>query len=93
MVTQFKILVTASFSRTLKTLAARNPEVPGVYQAMLNVLQRDPLNLSRRHPIKKLINIDVGQWRIRSGVYRLRYDVSGDTVLLHALNHRGEAYL
>ncbi len=92
MVTQFKILVTASFSRSLKKLASKNSEVPEVYETMLEVLQRDPLNLSRRHPIKKLTNIDVGQWRIRSGVYRLRYDVSGDTVVLHAINHRGNAY-
>jgi mRNA-degrading endonuclease RelE of RelBE toxin-antitoxin system len=92
MVARFKILATASFSRSLKKLAAKHPEIPEVYEGLLNVLQHDPLNLSHRHPIKKLTNIEVGQWRIRAGVYRLRYDVSGDTVVLHSINHRSAAY-
>ena len=92
MATQFNILATAAFSRSLKKLASKHPEVPEVYEAMLAVLQRDPLNLSHRHPIKKLTNIDVGQWRIRAGVYRLRYDVFGDTVVLHTINHRSHVY-
>ena len=92
MVARFQILATASFSRSLKKLATKNPEILEVYEAMLAVLQHDPFNHSRRHPIKKLTNIDVGQWRIRAGVYRLRYDVSGDTVVLHAINHRSNAY-
>jgi mRNA-degrading endonuclease RelE of RelBE toxin-antitoxin system len=92
MVARFKILATASFSRSLKKLATKYSEIPEVYEGLLNVLQHDPLNLSHRHPIKKLTNIEVGQWRIRAGVYRLRYDVAGDTVVLHSINHRSAAY-
>jgi mRNA-degrading endonuclease RelE of RelBE toxin-antitoxin system len=92
MVARFKIIATSSFSRSLKKLAAKHPDIPEVYEALLNVLQHDPLNLSHRQPIKKLTNIEVGQWRIRAGVYRLRYDVSGDTVVLHSINHRSTAY-
>ena len=33
-----------------------------------------------------------GQWRIRSGIYRLRYDVVGRDVVLYSVNHRREAY-
>lgn len=61
---------------------------------MAVVLRRDPLNTSRRYQIKKLTNVGHGdgQWRIRSGVYRLRYDIEGDAVTLHSINHRSEAY-
>jgi addiction module RelE/StbE family toxin len=89
---QFQIVATASFARLLKKLASKNPEVPEVYETMLEALQHDPLNLSRRHSIKKLTNIAVGQWRIRAGVYRLRYDVEGNTVVLHSIGHRSNAY-
>ena len=85
-------MATASFSRSLKKLAAKHPEIPDVYQGILNVLQHDPLNLSHRHPIKKLTNVEAGEWRIRAGVYRLRYDVDGDTVVLHYINYRSVAY-
>jgi mRNA-degrading endonuclease RelE of RelBE toxin-antitoxin system len=53
-------------------------------------LRRDPLNTSRRHQIKKLTNVEHGdcQWRICSAVYRLRYDIEGDTVTIHSINHR-----
>jgi len=33
-----------------------------------------------------------GQWRIRAGDYRLRYDVFGHDIVLYALRHRKEAY-
>lgn len=85
--------MTAGFTRSLKKLAGKNPEIPEeVYQAILEVLQHDPFKHSRRHTIKKLTNVDVGQWRVRSGVYRRRFDVSGDAVVLHAINHRRDAY-
>ena len=92
MAAQFEIITTTSFSRSLKKLASKNPEITELFESLLTVLERDPLNLSRRHPIKKLTNVEVGQWRIRAGVYRLRYDVSGNTVVLHTINHRSNAY-
>jgi mRNA-degrading endonuclease RelE of RelBE toxin-antitoxin system len=33
-----------------------------------------------------------GQWRIRAGDYRLRYDIFGRDVVLYAVRHRTEAY-
>ena len=63
-----------------------------MFEALLLVL--DPQNVSRRYDIKKLGGIDQGdgQWRIRSGVYRLRYDIEDHRVILHSINHRKEAY-
>ena len=92
MAARFQIIATAGFSRSLKKLVNKNPEITEVYEAMLQVLQDDPLNLSRNHKIKKLTNIDAGQWRIRAGVYRLRYDIHGNTVVLHSIKHRSDAY-
>jgi mRNA-degrading endonuclease RelE of RelBE toxin-antitoxin system len=55
-----------------------------VINEMIAVLEIDPLNTSRRHNIKKLTNVEEGegQWRIRSGVYRLRYDIVAHDVIL-----------
>jgi mRNA-degrading endonuclease RelE of RelBE toxin-antitoxin system len=70
--------------------AAREEEsdIPGIFKALLTVLAADPRNTSRQHNIKKLTGVELGdgQWRIRSGVYRLRYDIREDVVTLHSLN-------
>ena len=94
MAVPFRVFTTRAFDRTLKRLAKQNPEIPEMLENLVIILASDPQNLSRRHNIKKLTNVDVGegQWRIRSGVYRLRYDVQGDVVMLHAINHRKDAY-
>lgn len=41
---------------------------------------------------KKLSGAKIGQWRVRVGEYRIRYDVIGDTVHLHRVRHRRESY-
>jgi mRNA-degrading endonuclease RelE of RelBE toxin-antitoxin system len=90
----FRVFTTRAFDRSIKRLAKKNPDIPEIFEALLGVLSSDPLNTTRRHQIKKLTNVEQGdgQWRIRSGVYRLRYDVEGSTVTLHSINHRSEAY-
>jgi mRNA-degrading endonuclease RelE of RelBE toxin-antitoxin system len=90
----FRILSTAAFDRSFKRLAKKHSDIPGVLEELVAILEADPLNTSRRHNIKKLVDVEPGdgQWRIRSGVYRLRYDVIGTTVTLHSINHRRDAY-
>ena len=90
----FRILTTRAFDRSMKRLAKKNPDIPDIFKELVSVLSADPLNTTRRHQIKKLTNVEPGegQWRIRSGVYRLRYDVEGSDVILHSINHRSEAY-
>ena len=94
MAATFRLVATPPFERSLKRLARKNLQITSMVEQMLVVLQEDPLNLSRKHNIKKLTNVDEGsgQWRIRSGVYRLRYDVIGHAVALYSINHRKEAY-
>jgi mRNA-degrading endonuclease RelE of RelBE toxin-antitoxin system len=90
----FRLVATPPFDRSLKKLTKKNPTIMAVIGDMLAVLAVDPLNTSRRHSIKKLTNIEQGSgaWRIRSGVYRLRYDVIGRDVVLYSINHRSNAY-
>lgn len=90
----YRVLLTAAFERSARRLIRKNPHIEDVIEEMATVLRRDPQNTTRRHQIKKLTNVEPGdgQWRIRSGVYRLRYDVEASDVILHSINHRSEAY-
>ena len=40
----------------------------------------------------RLTNVAIGQWRIRVGDYRIRYDIEGEQVLLYRVRHRREIY-
>lgn len=42
--------------------------------------------------LKKLTNVPAGQWRLRIGDYRLRYDIEGQEVWLVSIRHRKDAY-
>jgi len=41
---------------------------------------------------KKLQGVDVGQWRLRVGDYRIRYDIAEDLVFILRIGHRREVY-
>ena len=41
---------------------------------------------------KKLQGVDVGQWRLRVGDYRIRYDIAEDVVFILRIRHRREIY-
>jgi mRNA interferase RelE/StbE len=48
-----------------------------------------------KNPFKnctKLMAMSVGQFRIRIGNYRIRYDVKEDVVRIHSIKHRKEVY-
>jgi len=89
----FSVFVNSHFAREYKKLAARHPELPEHYSRVVVILQTDPYNLSRVHPIKKLEGVPAGkgQFRIRSGRFRLRYDIEGQTVYLKACALRDES--
>lgn len=58
------------------------------------MLEADPFNLEGRANIRKLADVPAGegQFRLRIGDYRLRYDVVGDEVILHSMRPRGTSY-
>lgn len=86
----FHIFVTPTFERALKKIKDEN--IMNDYVEVLKILEKDPLNKTKRFNIKKLKNIKPGVWRIRIGDYRIRYDVEEDKVILHLISHRKDIY-
>jgi mRNA-degrading endonuclease RelE of RelBE toxin-antitoxin system len=88
----FLVTTTSRFDRELKKLAAKHRELPEVFRHVIQILKADPYNRSRQHPIKKLevISAGDGQYRVRSGRFRFRYDVDSQTVFLKACSLRRE---
>jgi addiction module RelE/StbE family toxin len=90
----FRLLPTTRFKRDLEEILKRNREITRKLEPLKMILFHDPYNSSRRYDIKKLKDVPVGegQWRIRVGKYRLRYDIIGTDVILYSFKHRKEAY-
>lgn len=79
---QYRLVPSRTFLKDLEKLPADMK--PKVEKALLE-LKKDP------HPtpnIKNLRNVEVGQWRIRIGDWRLRYDVVGSEIHLHVIRRR-----
>lgn len=92
MTRQFVVFTTGRFDRELKKLVAHHPELPEHYRNILAALKQDPYNSTRRYLIKKLqgVQADDGQYRIRSGRFRFRYDIAGQSVYLKSCSLRRE---
>lgn len=91
----FSVLTTSHFDRLMKKLAPRHPDLVERFQEAVAILSADPYNKSRKHPIKKLVGISAGegQYRLRSGRFRLRYDIEGtEVVLLYCGMRREDTY-
>lgn len=60
-----------------------------MHRRVLEVLER-----LQENPLqgKRLTDVAIGQWRIRVGDYRIRYDIAGEQVLLYRVRHRREIY-
>ena len=78
----------------MQKLLEQHPELVDVLEQVRSALGADPHNRSRGHDIRKLSGVGEGegQWRIRIGDYRLRYDIVGRDVLLYSFRHRREVY-
>lgn len=92
MTPQFTVRATPRFTRLLRSLSRQHRQLPEHYAEVLSVLQGDPYNLSHTHPIKKLTNVNAGdgQYRIRSGRFRFRYDIYYQEVVLQYCGLRRE---
>lgn len=89
----FKIQYSSHFRKSIK-LFKKNHKLKDDFDYILTILEVDPFNLSRVHDIKKLTDTigGEGQWRIRVGKYRLRYDIVSQYVILYTFKHRKDAY-
>ncbi len=78
----FRVVPSKRFQRLARKLVLGHPEFASLYDEVRAILAVDPYNTSRKHPIKKLVAVKDGQFRIRLRRFRFRYDVEGQIVYL-----------
>ncbi len=91
----YSVLTTAHFDRLMRKLAPKHPELVERFEQAIAILSADPYNKSGQHEIKKLVGVSAGegQYRLRSGRFRFRYDVAGhEVVLLYCGLRREDTY-
>ena len=90
----FNVHIASRFRRDAHKLLKQHPELEDVFKRLRAALRADPYNRTRKHDITKLTGVaqGEGQWRIRVGDYRLRYDIIGRDVVLYSFRHRREVY-
>ena len=84
---RFTVRLTPSFQGDLGALP--RPAREKVLEA-LKRLETNPFGPPPK--IKKLKGKGVGQWRLEVWPYRVRYDVSGQDVVLYRVRHRKDIY-
>ena len=92
MTLSFRVLSTPHFERLFRNLSRRHADLPDVFRSVLLTLEADPHNRTGRLPIKKLAGVKPGegQYRLRMGRWRFRYDIFGADVVLHYCGLRRE---
>ena len=93
MTPRFSVRTSREFDRLARHLTDQHPrEFPARYAEAVEVLETDPHNVSRRHPIGKLTGVRPGdgQYRLRLGRFRFRYDIAGNVVELVRCSLRRE---
>ena len=85
MTSGFAVRTTPRFERLLRRLLRQHTELLDRYADAIGILGGDPQNRSGTHAIRKLENVAVGegQYRLRLGRWRFRYDVVEKDVVLH----------
>ena len=91
---RYRIIILPEFEREVRRLRKRFPRVHASYERAIELLETDPFNLRGHANISKLVDVRAGegQFRLRLGDWRLRYDVVGETAVLHSMRHRRESY-
>ena len=74
---KYTVIAPKQFAKKIKKKTLQHPDLKDKLKRGLDILERDAENKSTQHNIKKLINIKPGegQWRLRIGSYRIRYDI------------------
>ena len=88
----FAVRTSSHFQRLYRHLRKRRSELASRYAQALRVLQEDPYNHSRQHNIRTLEGgtHGEGQYRLRLGRWRFRYDIFEQEVLLYYVGLRRE---
>jgi mRNA interferase RelE/StbE len=82
-VPHYELVISNRFRRDLRRLDAQ------VHRRVLAALDELQANPYQGQP---LTEVPIGQWRIRVGDYRIRYDIEGNRVLLYRVRHRKDIY-
>ena len=92
MASPFSVYITARFERDYRSLLKRHPELAADYTTVVSILSIDPHNRTRTYPVKKLEQVSAGegQYRLRLGRFRFRYDIDGTSVYLKYCGLRRE---
>ena len=90
----YYIITTPQYGRDVRKLSRKHPEIIKQLDHMIKILEGDPYNHTKRHRIKKLNDVKrgSGQYRLRSGDYRLRFDIYEHNVVLQVIKPRPKAY-
>lgn len=88
----FSVRTTPHFDRLAHALQKRHPDFADRYAQALEILKADPTNHSRAYDIKKLEGVrpGEGQYRLRRGRWRFRYEIFGQEVWLFYCGLRRE---
>jgi len=81
---QYQIIPTKTFLKDLEKKV--NPPYARQIEKVIDKLAKNP------YQGIKLTSIKIGQWRIRIGDYRIRYDIEGNKVILLRILHRKDIY-
>ena len=94
MSTPFQVITPPACERDARRITRRNPKVASILEELITVLEVDPYNRTRQYDITKLTGVKpgMGQWRIRQGDYRLRYDIFHRDVVLYSFRDRKDVY-
>ena len=91
----FCVRTTPRFDRLLKKLSKYHPDLPARLAEALAILKSDPYNRTLAYAIKKLEGVveDEGQYRLRMGRWRFRYNIWNQEVeLTYCGLRREESY-
>ena len=88
----FVVINTSQFERAYHKLIRHHAALSDYYERAISILERDPYNRTRLHPIKKLKDVRAGdgEYRIRFGHFRFRYDIERQVVYLKTCGMRRE---
>ena len=87
----FTVQTAPRFERLARRLRRQHPEFTTLLREAFDILEIDPYNHSRKYAIKKLTGTqEEGQWRLRLGHFRFRYDIAGEAVELKYCGLRRE---
>jgi mRNA-degrading endonuclease RelE of RelBE toxin-antitoxin system len=94
MESRYRVVAGRSFDKDLRRIRRRAPRMLEVLREAGALLADDPYNRRGRADISKLVDVrpGEGQFRLRLGDWRLRYDVVGEDVVLHSMRPRSESY-